>query len=52
MDGPDSLAFSINQAVNYREMIARASALGAKIRAEDGVAQAIQIIQSHIRKNT
>ena len=47
----ESLASSINQAINDSGIIARASALGEKIRVEDGVAQAIQIIQSHIRKH-
>jgi sterol 3beta-glucosyltransferase len=43
----DGLAQAIDAAVNDQGMRARAAALGEKIRAEDGVAQAVDIIERH-----
>lgn len=41
------LAEAIEHAINDAQMRARASELGAKIRAEDGVGRAVEIIASH-----
>ena len=43
----EKLAAAINTAVNDSAMRARAAALGEKIRAEDGVARAVEIIERH-----
>lgn len=44
----ERLAAAITAAVTDREMRARAAALGEKIRAEDGVARAVEIIRRQI----
>jgi sterol 3beta-glucosyltransferase len=43
----DGLARAIDAAVNDQAMRARAGALGEKIRAEDGVGRAVEIIERH-----
>jgi UDP:flavonoid glycosyltransferase YjiC (YdhE family) len=43
----EKLAEAINSAVNDSAMRVRAAALGAKIRAENGVARAVEIIERH-----
>jgi UDP:flavonoid glycosyltransferase YjiC (YdhE family) len=43
----EKLAAAINAAVNDASLRARAAALGEKIRAEDGVARAVEIIERH-----
>ncbi len=44
---PERLAAAIGQAVNDPALRARAAALGQAIRAEDGVARAVEIIERH-----
>lgn len=46
-----SLAASIQETLTNKDMQVKAAALGSKIREEDGVAQAVRIIQSHIEKS-
>jgi sterol 3beta-glucosyltransferase len=41
----ETLAAAITRAVSDNEMRARAAALGAKIRAEDGIARAVEVIE-------
>ena len=43
-----ALASFIQEAITNKEMQDKAAALGAKIREEDGIVQAIQVIESHI----
>ncbi len=43
----EKLAGAINVAVNDTTLQARAAALGANIRAENGVARAVEIIERH-----
>ena len=43
----ERLAQAIDTAVNDAALRARAAALGEKIRAEDGVARAVEIIERH-----
>ena len=45
----ERLAEAITQAVNDPELRQRAAALGEKIRAEDGVGEALRIIEQHLR---
>lgn len=44
----DALASAITQAVSDRAMIESAAVLGERIRAEDGVARAVQIVQEYL----
>jgi UDP:flavonoid glycosyltransferase YjiC (YdhE family) len=46
----DRLAEGITRAVNDTAMRQRAASLGQKIRAEDGIAQARQIIEDTVQK--
>jgi len=46
----EKLAQAINTAVNDSALRARAAALGEKIRAENGVARAVEIIERHAAK--
>ena len=48
----EKLAQAINTAVSDSAMRARAAALGEKIRAEDGIARAIEIIERHAEQFT
>ncbi|MGQ0602924.1 MAG: glycosyltransferase [Anaerolineales bacterium] len=43
----EKLATAINLAVNDSALRARAAALGQKIRAEDGIARAVEVIERH-----
>jgi UDP:flavonoid glycosyltransferase YjiC (YdhE family) len=43
----DKLAQAITAAVSDREMRQRCSALGEQIRDEDGIGQAVQLIEQH-----
>ncbi len=43
----EKLAQAINTAVNDSALRARAAALGEKIRAENGVARAVEVIERH-----
>ncbi|MCK5318742.1 MAG: hypothetical protein KAJ55_12565, partial [Anaerolineales bacterium] len=43
-----SLANAITQAVTDKDMQHRAALLGEKIRAEDGVARAVEIVNNYI----
>lgn len=43
------LAAAINQAISDKDMQAKAAALGAKIRVEDGISEAVKIIESLIK---
>jgi sterol 3beta-glucosyltransferase len=45
----DALAAAIQTAVSSREMQQRTAALGEKIRAEDGVARAVDLIENRLR---
>jgi sterol 3beta-glucosyltransferase len=45
----ENLASAIQTVVSSTEMQQRAAALGEKIRAEDGVARAVEIIQNNIQ---
>jgi sterol 3beta-glucosyltransferase len=45
----DNIAAAIRTAVSDENMKARASALGERIRAENGVANAIEIIERYMR---
>ncbi|HZU86401.1 MAG TPA: glycosyltransferase [Anaerolineaceae bacterium] len=45
---PEKLAAAITRAVADPEMRARAAALGEKIRAEDGISRAIEVIEGHV----
>jgi UDP:flavonoid glycosyltransferase YjiC (YdhE family) len=45
---PERLAAAITTALADKDMRARAAALGEKIRAEDGVARAVEIIERHL----
>jgi UDP:flavonoid glycosyltransferase YjiC (YdhE family) len=47
----DRLAQAIREAVTDQGMRQRAAALGAKIRADDGVANAVEIIQNHFTRS-
>jgi sterol 3beta-glucosyltransferase len=48
--GALDLARAINSAVTEKEMISRAESLGSKIRSEDGVARAVEIVNSYLEK--
>lgn len=43
----EKLAASINQAINHATMRANAAALSEKIRAENGIARAVEVIEKH-----
>jgi sterol 3beta-glucosyltransferase len=45
----ECLAEAITQAVNDPELCQRAAVLGEKIRAEDGVGEALRIIEQHLK---
>jgi sterol 3beta-glucosyltransferase len=45
----DQLAQAIDAAVSDRALRARAAAIGEKIRAEDGIARAVELIERHAR---
>lgn len=45
---PESLACSIRQAVNERSMADKASEIGSRVRAERGVATAVEILESKV----
>jgi len=46
----ETLASSINQTLSDPGMVARAAELAEKIRAEDGVAEAIKVVRSHLKQ--
>lgn len=48
----EKLAQAIDTAVNDAALCARTAALGEKIRAEDGVARAVEIIEQRARRHT
>jgi sterol 3beta-glucosyltransferase len=47
----ETLATAIQTAVSDARMVERAAALGEKIRAEDGVARAVEIIEATLNPN-
>jgi UDP:flavonoid glycosyltransferase YjiC (YdhE family) len=48
----DKLAQAITAAVSDREMRQRSSALGEQIRDEDGIGQAVRLIEQHAPHTT
>lgn len=47
----EKLAYAIRVAVTHKPMQARAAALGEKIRAEDGVGNAVRLIEHYLNKD-
>ena len=46
----ETLASGIRRAIDDQDLRARASELGEKIRVEDGVSRAVDVVERHIRK--
>ncbi len=46
----ERLAAAIRQAAGAEGLRARAAALGARIRAEDGVGQAVRVVEGYLRR--